>query len=58
MMGNYWASPDEPDHIRLERKRQLVQEFGWRDGGRDGLGGFIHVDDLEKIEGPPPDGAF
>ena len=24
----------------------------------DGYAGYIHVDDLEKIEGPPPEGAF
>lgn len=28
------------------------------ESGRDGVGGYVHVDELEKIEGPPPAGAF
>lgn len=28
------------------------------DGGRERVAGYVHVDDLEKIEDPPPDGPF
>jgi hypothetical protein len=37
---------------------QLKAE-GWRWDYRDMVGeGYVHVDDLEKTEGPPPAGAF
>jgi len=32
---------------------------GWKGvGSGDGATKWIHVDDLEKIEGPPPEGPF
>jgi len=37
---------------------RLVQEDGWNWDMRDGGTKYIHVDDLEKIEGSPPEGAF
>jgi hypothetical protein len=40
------------------RLRQQLVEDGWTDEGGDGLVRYVHVDDLEKIEGPPPEGAF
>ena len=37
--------------------RRLIED-GWEDHGGDGLTKYVHVDDLDKIEGPPPEGAF
>lgn len=37
---------------------QRLKEEGWESIGRDGFCKYIHVDELEKIEGPPPEGAF
>lgn len=31
---------------------------GWQGDAREGWHKYIHVDELEKIEGPPPEGAF
>ncbi|MBX3351817.1 MAG: hypothetical protein KF684_02690 [Phycisphaeraceae bacterium] len=57
LIGDLRASPDETaDDVRARRERLVAQ--GWEDGGRDGVAGYVHVDDLEKIEGPPPDGPF
>lgn len=41
----------------LSLRQNLVNE-GWTDQGSDGLVRFVYVDELEKIEGPPPKGAF
>lgn len=37
---------------------KYMREAGWEWDPRDGGTKYIHVDDLEKIEGPPPKGAF
>jgi hypothetical protein len=49
------ALPGEPEEIWKARKQALIDE-GWEDGGREGLRGYVHVDRLEKTEGPPPSG--
>jgi hypothetical protein len=49
--------PGEPESVWGLRRERLIEE-GWEDGGRDGLKGYVHVDELEKIEGPPPTGSF
>ena len=36
---------------------QLLAE-GWEYSAWEGLARAVHVDDLEKIEGPPPEGPF
>lgn len=38
-------------------RAELVNE-GWKDQSGDGLVKYLHVEELEKIEGPPPEGAF
>lgn len=43
-----------------ERMRELIED-GWQWDQRDGGNKYVYVDDLEKIEGPPPapgGGAF
>lgn len=35
-------------------RTQLVSR-GWIFDGREGGSGFLHVDDLDKVEGPPPE---
>lgn len=57
--GRPYLSLDEPYEVIKQRWEQLISE-GWEDGGRDGMAGYVHVEDpdLEKIEGPPPDGPF
>lgn len=58
MAGSFQAYPGEPPE-RVEARRQELLAKGWHDGGyRDGVYGYLHVDDLEKIEGPPPTGSF
>jgi len=37
---------------------EMLKAEGWQPQARDPMEGYVHVDDLEKIEGPPPDGAF
>lgn len=62
-----WEVPEPLIHCRLmgwdahsagyTDKQQIAD--GWVGAGSgDGATKWIHVDDLEKIEGPPPDGAF
>ncbi len=38
--------------------REFLISEGWRDEGGDGLVRYLHVDELEKTEGPPSEGAF
>lgn len=54
LMGRPRVSLDEPDDLVRQRWERLLEE-GWEDGGRDGMAGYVHVNDpdLEKIEGPP-----
>jgi len=53
-----WASICEELKQKSQAMRaQLVSE-GWKDKHIDGLEKYCHVDDLEKIEGPPPVGEF
>jgi hypothetical protein len=48
-----------PDYVnQFPQFLRLVQEDGWKWDMRDGGTKYIHVDDLEKIEGPPPEGPF
>jgi hypothetical protein len=36
-----------------------LEAEGWNWDRRDGVGrGYVHVEDLEKVEGPPPERAF
>ncbi len=44
----------------FETRRRAVEELradGWRFDDREGGWKFVHVDELEKVEGPPPDVA-
>jgi len=42
-----------------EERKAALRADGWHwPDPREGCEKYIHVDDLEKIEGPPPDGAF
>lgn len=49
------VSPDEAAEIM-----QSLRQQGWEFDHHHGSGGYVHVEDpgLEKIEGPPPAGAF
>jgi len=35
-----------------------LKSLGWKCDLREGCEKYVHVDELEKIEGPPPDGVF
>ena len=55
----------EPHHLvpdgNTERYMRLVEEMKaqeWEWDIREGGDAYIHVDELEKIEGPPPEGPF
>lgn len=37
---------------------ERLRADGWGVDIMEGAFKYIHVDELEKIEGPPPDGAF
>ena len=37
---------------------EALKEDGWSCSPREGCVKYLHVDELEKIEGPPPDGPF
>ncbi len=41
-----------------ERRIKTLINDGWQWDQRVGGIKYVHVDDLEKIEGPPPEGAF
>jgi hypothetical protein len=45
------------DEAAAEIRGQLVAG-GWKDEVQEGLTRYVHVDELEKIEGPPPDTEF
>ena len=49
--------PNESKEAVQQHREELIAQ-GFEDGGREGLKGYVHVDDLEKIEGPPPEGPF
>ena len=40
------------------RHVEAFKAEGWAWDIREGGDTYIHIDDLEKIEGPPPAGAF
>jgi hypothetical protein len=44
-------------HVRQAFVERLRAD-GWHWDDREGGWKYIHVDDLEKVEGPPPDGTF
>lgn len=46
-------TPGEPRDLWSRRKAELLRA-GWTDEGWAGLGGYVHVNDLEKLVGPPP----
>lgn len=52
-----WCSSDYPPGDELAFDEMLKAE-GWTWDQREGGEGYVHVDDLEKIEGPPPEGGF
>jgi hypothetical protein len=54
----HWLGLVEEAKARGRELRTRLVEDGWLDGGGEGLVKYVHVDDLEKIEGPPPEGAF
>jgi len=37
---------------------EMLKAEGWQPQAGDPMLGFVHVDDLEKTEGPPPKGTF
>jgi len=39
-------------------RRQTLLDEGWAYSAWEGLARYVHVDELQKIEGPPPEGAF
>ena len=51
--GGRGIDPHEYQRI-VDELVNLGWEWDYREGGQ----GYVHVDDLEKIEGPPPEGAF
>ncbi len=38
--------------------QRAMEADGWHGDGREGWHKYVHVDELEKIEGPPPEGPF
>ncbi|MCG3129647.1 MAG: hypothetical protein FLDDKLPJ_00381 [Phycisphaerae bacterium] len=51
----------EPGLMTDEQYVAIMEELkarGWKWDAREGGQGYLHVDDLTKIEGPPPSGAF
>jgi hypothetical protein len=53
-----WLALVEEARTRDRELRTRLVEDGWLDRAGEGLEKYVHVDDLEKIEGPPPEGAF
>lgn len=49
--------PGETAQQSRERREALLDD-GWEQSAWDGLAKYVHVDELEKIEGPAPDSAF
>lgn len=47
------GEPGEGEH----RIQELIDD-GWQYNAREGALKYVHVDELEKAEGPPPEGAF
>jgi hypothetical protein len=42
----------------VQHQAEELIAHGWKWDWRDGGEKYFHVDDLEKIEGPPPEGPF
>ncbi len=42
----------------LDDLQRAMEADGWQGDGREGWHKYVHVDELEKIEGPPPEGPF
>lgn len=49
---------DIAQRVRAKYPEDVLRADGWNQVERGVFEKFIHVDDLEKIEGPPPEGAF
>jgi len=50
----YYKGPD----ATAEENFNALLEDGWEPAGIGEWTRWLHVDELEKIEGPPPEGAF
>ncbi len=53
-----WLQLVEEAKARARELRTRLVDDGWLDQAGEGLVKYVRVDDLEKIEGPPPKGAF
>ena len=53
-----WRSLIARHNGLIEDVKSELEVAGWSHVPREGRFMYIHVDDLEKIEGPPPEGAF
>ncbi|MDP1660390.1 MAG: hypothetical protein Q8L55_00610 [Phycisphaerales bacterium] len=48
----------KPPAFKGEEIMRAMRADGWGWDQREGGWKYFHVDELEKIEGPPPEGAF
>jgi hypothetical protein len=51
--SNFFVRPPKLDDLQ-----RAMEADGWQGDGREGWHKYVHVDELEKIEGPPPEGPF
>jgi len=53
-----WKQVHDRRKAASRKIMQRVVDDGWKQEDRGLYSQYIHVDDLEKIEGPPPEGPF
>jgi hypothetical protein len=53
-----WRSIGVANAAAFDKLRHELVEEGWEDHGMDGLVRYLHVDNIEKMAGPPPEGPF
>lgn len=53
-----WRSKLEESNAASQALRRQLVDDGWLDTPGEGFVKHVHVDELEKFEGPPPKGAF
>lgn len=53
-LGELGAASASDAEVKVQELIEEGWSWNWREGGLK----YIHVNDLEKIEGPPPEGPF
>jgi hypothetical protein len=53
-----WRTLSKQWSFKNKAAISALEDDGWVQDYDSGLSRFVHVDDLDKVEGPPPEGPF